>query len=48
MTLKFSALNILILILYRILDFVDFRIAWNFFVIVVVIVSFLGIFLIVS
>ena len=46
MTLKFSALNILILILYRILDFVDFRIAWNVFVIVVVIISFLGIFLI--
>ena len=46
MTLKFSALNILILILYRILDFVDFRIAWNVFVIAVVIISFLGIFLI--
>ena len=48
MTLKFSALNILILILYRILDFVDFRIAWNSFAIVVVIINFLGIFLIVT
>ena len=38
------------LILYRILDFyfLDFCIAWNFFIIVIVIISFSGIFLIVT
>ena len=42
MTLKFNALNIFILILYGILDFyfLDFRIAWNFFIIIIVIISF--------
>ena len=54
MTLKFSALNILILIfLNRILDFyfLDFSIAWNSFIIIIIIIiiiivisSFLGIF----
>ena len=50
MTLKFNALNIFILILYGILDFyfLDFRIAWNFFIIIIVIISFLGIVLIVT
>ena len=50
MTLKFNALNIFILILYGILDFyfLDFRIAWNFFIIIIVIISFSGFFLIVT
>ena len=50
MTLKFNALNIFILILYRILDFyfLDFRIAWKFFIIINVIISFLEILLIVT
>ena len=50
MTLKFNALNISILILFRILDFhfLDFRIEWNFFIIIIVIISFSGIFLIVT
>ena len=46
MTLKFNALNIFILILHRILDFyfLEFCVAWNFIIIVVVIISFSGIF----
>ena len=50
MTLKFNALNIFILILYGILDFyfLDFRIAWNFFIIIIVIISCSGFFLIVT
>ena len=50
MTLKFNALNIFILILHRILDFyfLEFCVAWNFVIIVVVIISFSGIFLIVT
>ena len=43
----FSALNILILILYRILDFhfLDFSIERKFIIITVVIISFSGFFL---
>ena len=53
MTLKFNALNIFILILYRILDFyfLDFCIGCNFIIIIIiiiVIISFSGIFLIVT
>ena len=54
MTLKFNALNIFILMLYRILDFyfLDFCIGCNFIIIIIiiiiVIISFSGIFLIVT
>ena len=53
MTLKFNALNISILIFYRLLEFyfLDFCIAWNFIIIIIiiiVIISFSGSFLIVT
>ena len=41
MTLKFNALNIFILILYRILDFyfLDFRIAWSFLLLLLLLLA---------